>query len=457
MTVALGSYRRFVRSHWRASVLLGVAGLASGLVVSWVTPPEYHSTATVFAPATPTYLALEIEPFAIEGTPPPREWTQDTEAELIRSDVVLGNAAERLGADWTVARLSDRIQISVPTSARTFSLSFTGRTPAEARLGAETVAREYVRQRSALIADRTRRVGSALRDRRATLQEIIADAPPETDGVPERSGPSALPVNRALRAQIRSQIAAIDKALAGAGSTAANAAEIVQHARLPTDSTRANAEVAPFSGLLSGLAAGLGVGYLRRRRKTHVDDAFDVGDVAGLPILASVDSTLLTGLRGRDTVYRAGADGAGADGAGADRTSVDQAAVDRATVDTDMRRLATQLERALAGGSGRIVVLGCCADSLTAGFVAVLQRALTASTLGPAYDPDVVVAASRGGSSTADTHPETADIVLVLVEFGTTTRRALARAVRAPHGRPGSAGTTTATGIVTLVPATPPG
>ncbi|MEQ7123819.1 hypothetical protein ABN034_04790 [Actinopolymorpha sp. B11F2] len=452
MTVALGSYRRFVRSHWRASVLLGLAGLASGLVVSWVSPPEYHSTATVFAPATPTYLALDIEPFPIEGTPPPREWTQDTEAELIRSDVVLGNVAERLGADWTVASLSDRIQISVPTSARTFSLSFTGRTPAEARLGAETVAREYVRQRSALIADRTRRVGSALRDRRTTLQEIIADAPPETDGVPERSGPSALPVNRALRAQIRSQIAAIDKALTDAGATAANAAEIVQHARLPTDSTRANAEVAPFSGLMSGLVAGLGVGYLRRRRKTHVGDAFDVGDVAGLPILASVDSTLLTGLRGRDTV-----DWAGAGGGGADRTSVDQAAVDRATVDTDMRRLATRLERALAGGSGRIVVLGCCADSLTAGFVAVLQRALTASTLGPAYDPDVVVAASRAGSGTADTHPETADIVLVLVEFGTTTRRALARAVRALHGRPGSAGATTATGIVALVPATPPG
>jgi capsular polysaccharide biosynthesis protein len=434
MTVALASYRAFVRSHLRASVLLGAVGLAVGLLVSWATPVEYRATATVFAPATPARLALELQPFPVGWTPPPREWTQDTEAELIRSEVVLGGVAERLGEDWTVASLSDRIHISVPTSARVFSLTFTGRTAEGARRGAETVAREYVRQRSALIAERTRRVGGALRERRAALQEIIADAPAETDGVPERSGPSALPVDRALRAQIRSQIAAIDKALTDAGATTANAADIVTHARLPTAPTRANAEVAPLSGLMSGLVAGLGVGYLRRQQRRYVSDAYDVDDVAGLPVLASVDAALVTAPDGHDT---------------------DEAvAVERASVDPVVGRLAAQLEPVLAGGSGRVVILACCADSLAVSFARVLQRALTVPSTAPAYDLDVVVA---GGSSTADPHTDTADIVLVLVEFGATTRRALARAVRTLGVRHGSTKTVTTTGIVTLASATPPG
>jgi capsular polysaccharide biosynthesis protein len=435
MTVALASYRPFVRTHWRASVLLGVAGLAAGLVVTWAMPAAYTSTTTVFAPATPTYLALDMDPFLIEGTPPPQEWTQDTEAELIHSDVVLRGAAKRLGSAWTVAAVSDRIQISVPTSARVFALSFTGRTPEEARRGAETVAREYVRQRSSLIADRTRRVSSALRDRRATLQEIIADAPAETDELPERSGPSALPVNRALRAQIRSQIAAIDKALTTAAATTANTAEIVQHARLPTSSRRTNAEVAPVSGLLSGLAAGLGVGYLRRRRRLHVEDAYDVGDVAGLPILARVPSGRFSG-HSEDDIDAAGADHA-------------------------LRRLAAELEPALTSGTGRVIVLGFCADSLVAGFADVFQRVLASSTPTSAYDPEVVVTTSRTGARADDRHPEPGDVALVLVEYGTTTRRELARTVRGLRGRPAGsatvAATVTATGIVTLVPAPPPG
>jgi capsular polysaccharide biosynthesis protein len=350
---------------------------------------------------------------------------------------VMGRVVKRLGAGWTVASLSDRIHLSVPTSARVFALSFTGRTPEEARRGAATVADEYVRQRSGLIADRTERVSSALRDRRADLQEIIAEAPAESGEVPERSGPSALPVDRALRAQIRTQIAAIDKALTEAASTTANAAEIVQPARLPTAPTRTNAEVAPVSGLMSGLAAGLGLGYLRRRRRRCVEDAYDVGEVAGLPILARIGSGPLS-----------------ADGGSNE--------ADRASADNAVRRLAAQIAPALADGTGRVVVLGCCADSLVTGFVGVLQRALTSSTTGSAYDPEVVVAGRRAGSRTSTPHPESADVVVVLVEFGGTTRGALARAVHGLRGRaqPAGAGQVTGPvmGIVTLVPAgTPPG
>ena len=268
LTVELARYRRLLRQTWLPTVGFGLAGLAVGLLVTLQIPPAYQATTGVFAPGTPTYLAPDVEPSPSASPPDPRDWTQDTEAELVHSTVVLRAAAKRLGTSWTPDELTDRIQISVPTSTRVFSLTFTAGDPATAQRGAQVVAEEYVRHRSTLLADRAQRVGDALRDRRTSLETLLSGAPDEAEPTTGGRGATKFPVNLALRAEIRAQIARIDEALSTAASTGANRAEVVTRAERPVRSARANAEVAPVSGILAGLLAGLGLGFVRDRGAT---------------------------------------------------------------------------------------------------------------------------------------------------------------------------------------------
>ncbi|HZC27265.1 MAG TPA: hypothetical protein VE287_09575, partial [Actinopolymorphaceae bacterium] len=444
MTVELASYLRIVRRHWLVSALFGLAGLGVGLLLTLAIPTGYQATAGVFAPATPTYLTLDVETSTESPTQAPREWTQDTESELLHSEVVLRAAAARLGGTWTVDELVDRIQVSVPTSTRVFSITVTASDATQAQRAASVVAEEYVSRRSRLLADRAERVSAALRARRASLSEILSKAPAETTDSASTASP--FPVDATLRAQIRGQIARIDEALATDAGTSANAAELVTPPQRPRLPTHANAEVPPVSGLMAGLLAGLGLGYVRERRHPYVRTLDDVTDSTDAPVAARLDGGLL-------------------------QTPTS------ARTQEELGRLAAELRGAVVGSRAvpaRVLVTGCCAESLILAFADQLRLSFDtgrasaadgegyddgdyddAAYEGTAYDhaayareaddldpehsergmdddhssrggpddiDDVTVVAGRAGSAGTLRRARTADAVLVLAELGSTAR-----------------------------------
>ena len=402
LTVELARYRRLLRQTWLPTVGFGLAGLAVGLLVTLQIPPAYQATTGVFAPGTPTYLAPDVEPSPSVSPPDPRDWTQDTEAELVHSTVVLRAAAKRLGTSWTPDELTDRVQISVPTSTRVFSLTFTAGDPATAQRGAQVVAEEYVRHRSTLLADRAQRVGDALRDRRTSLETLLSGAPDEAEPTAGGRGATKFPVNLALRAEIRAQIARIDEALSTAASTGANRAEVVTRAERPVRSARANAEVAPVSGILAGMLTGLGLGFVRGRRNFVVRDADEISEATGLPVVATLA---------------------------------------RPTDDPRLADLAAHVLDAVRPPA-QVLVTGWAAEVAVDAFADAIQDACsTGPTSLPDQhqntdpdtdtdtdtDTDVTVRAVRPASVGMVRRARTADVVLLLAEVGATSRRDLAR------------------------------
>ena len=452
-TVELATYGRFVRRHRLASFLLGLLGLGLGLGVTQAAPSTYQATADVFAPATPAYLALDVRPYPDTDAYEPREWTQDTEAALVRSEVVLARVVRRLGGDSTTTELADRIRISVPTSTRVFSLSVTAGTREGARDAARILAEEFLARRNTLLADRAERVSVALRDRRASLQGLLTDAPTESE-LSADDPRSGLPVNQALRGQLRAQIARIDEALVRAAGTSANQAEIVKPPILPLEAQRNNAEVAPVSGLLAGLLGGLALGHHRDRRRRVVVDADDVTDATGLPVLAQLDGshTLATG---------------------ESEPELDRLATRvRLTLDPEADPDAAPATPLLPRGQGpRVLVTGCCEEALAVSVADRLGVALTAPAAARLRESatgarglvaagvdafatvDIgrvmeVVAYDRPGSASMLRRARHVDIVLLLADLEHSSRRDLARTSRllATAGVPVAAVTVQTTG-----------
>jgi capsular polysaccharide biosynthesis protein len=394
-TVDLATYGSALRRHWRMCVALGLVGLTLGGLLAAAIPATYTATAKVFAPAVPAHVTLDLGQ-ARANSRPPREWTQDTEAELLRSTAVLDPAARRLGDSWTAVDLAPRIHLAVPTSTRVFLVSFTAEDAETARRGAQIVAEEFVRERSTLLTRRAQRITAALRDRRSQLQTRLSD-----ESATSRA-----------RARLRNQIARIDKALQEVAASSANPARVVENPDPPRQPVRGNVEVPPVSGLMTGLLAGVAVGWLRDRRHPYVRDADDVAQVTNLPVLAHVDDHFLQAGFGSRTGITA---------------------------------LAALLRRAAPVDGLRVLVTGWCPDDVLTLVAEQLRRALVAvssdsaeatdveraaTTLDGASTGAVAVVSCRAGSATMVRRAGEADVVLLVAELARGVRHDLARTAR---------------------------
>lgn len=434
-TIELASYPRAVRRHWLPCCLLALIGLAVGLLVTLATPPRYVSTVGVSAPATPAYLAVSVD----AGTAPrdPREWTQDTEAAMMTSAPVLRAVRDRLGTRENLTELAARVRITVPTSTRIFFVGFGATDPVTARHGAQAIAEEYVRYRSRVLTDRASRVGAALGERRASLQALLADV--QVPGADPTAAP--VPVNPVLRGRIQDQISHIDDALGTASLTVANAAEVVRPASAPARPERRNAEVPPISGLLLGGLAGLATGHLRSGRRPRVHDTDEVSALTGLTVLALLDREAVRagaaslGLRvlaaqvriAAGAAHRTGDTHHADDPDDADHADhsddVDETSDAGAAADGDDPRLADP---------PRVLLVGCCADSLVAALADRLRETLVRAGAA-AGDPllgDVLVATGRPDATGTLLRARSADVVLLLAELDHSNRRDLARTSR---------------------------
>ncbi|MFD2079184.1 hypothetical protein SAMN05421678_102451 [Actinopolymorpha cephalotaxi] len=419
-TLEVSGYSRFVRRHWLVCCLLGLVGFAIGMLGPLRAPATYRSTVEVFAPATPAYLAISVDPAA--PAVDPREWTQDTEAALLLSEPVLTAVARRLPGHPDPATLTGRVEISVPTSTRVYQIGFTDTDPRRAQEGARVLAVEFARYRAKVLAARAERVATALDSRRHYLQNLLDDIPvPGSVRNDDRDGdsddPSPAPANLVPRGQIQAQIGEIDDALTATAFTGANTAAVVRSATLPERPERHNPEVPPMSGLMAGLAAGLAVGAVREWKRPAVRDVAEVTAATGLAPVAVLSRR---GLR-RPAGHREAAD------------------LHPLAVQVRLILGAEPLKNSTGASTGPsaadppvVLVTGHCTDELTAAVADHLRTALASAGHAAGDEPLVNARVPTSRPDARDTFAlaRAADVVLLVADLAHSTRTELDRCAR---------------------------
>ncbi|MET9022274.1 hypothetical protein ABZV93_20065 [Actinopolymorpha sp. NPDC004070] len=420
-TLEAAGYSRFVRRHWLVCCLLGLVGFAIGLLGPLRTPASYRSTVEVFAPATPAYLAISVDPSA--PAVDPREWTQDTEAALLLSQPVLTAVARQLPGHPDPATLADRIEVSVPTTTRVYQIGFSDRDPRRAQQGARVLAVEFARYRAKVLTARAERVAAALDSRRTYLQNLLDDLP--VPGSLRNEGrdsgdPTPAPANLVPRGQIQAQIGEIDDALTKTALTGSNTAAVVRSATLPKRPERHNSEVPPMSGLMLGLLAGLAVGAVREWARPAVREVGEVTAATGLAPVAVVNRR---GLR-RPAGHR--------DAVDLHPLAVQVRLLLDAEAFADSAGTTAGTSTGPAGDPPIVLVTGPCADEVTAALADHLRTALAVA--GDAAGDDLLenarVPTSRPDDRDTFALARAADVVVLVADLAHSTRSELDRCAR---------------------------
>ena len=124
------------RHVWRAVVLivvLGLLGAGGGLMVASLTPSVYRSTSTLLVGDLITVSSLSKEDLDASSQ------VATTYGLLIRTQPVLGPAAEALGGEMMWQALRDRVHVDVVNQNSLINLIVTGTTPEQATDAATAV------------------------------------------------------------------------------------------------------------------------------------------------------------------------------------------------------------------------------------------------------------------------------------------------------------------------------
>lgn len=283
-TVELAAYGRMVRHHHRPAILIGLLGLAIGLGLTMLTPPDFRATAEVYAPAAHTKVSVDLEDEVVYSA---REFraamqTQDTDVALLESTETLTLAKQELDGRFDIDELRERITVAVPSNTRVLQISFDADDPEVAAWGAQAVAESFATVRNDLTNGRSDRYGSALWTQRDRLLDLLEAAETGADTLPNESARQAVAAARGFA--LRQQLNLLDIGLAEV-TTTRRLTQVVEAARPPKRRPSTNTEVPPISGLAVGVVSGLGVGVLRAQRRRPINERRDVLDETGVPVV----------------------------------------------------------------------------------------------------------------------------------------------------------------------------
>jgi uncharacterized protein involved in exopolysaccharide biosynthesis len=160
-----------LRRRWRWVVAAGLVGLLAGYVASEAAATSYTATAVAFLnpldgnPYSPTTSTVRNDQLA----------ALETEASLLRTTAV-GQGALAAAGGTLAAEPENRVTVVVPSNSQVLRISYTGSTPGEARLGAQSFANAYLafRQQNA-DAEATEQV-ERLQDQAAAMRQLLDGA-----------------------------------------------------------------------------------------------------------------------------------------------------------------------------------------------------------------------------------------------------------------------------------------
>jgi capsular polysaccharide biosynthesis protein len=274
--VRLGRYSGFVRRQWPVLLVALALGGLGGMVRSATAHHDYTATVSVLCP-----------PVAIEsGLPPltqgpyatieqePVLDTMDTEAQLVKSGSVLDQLKRVSGFHASDDRLAERVTVTASAYSRVLVIGVRANHPGNARQGARTLARSFIKQRDRVIGQYQTRDRQAINRRLVILQAELTALPANPN---ELSRITARTRRQALERQVmdaKKQQRFTDQF-----------AEVVNASTKPTHPDDPGSDVNRTSGMGVGLLAGFAVGLVRDRRPRRLRYTRDVRRRIPVPIL----------------------------------------------------------------------------------------------------------------------------------------------------------------------------
>jgi len=252
-------------------LLVGVA-----LLLSRRQPPIYESSGKV----------LVTPPQGVgTSTAPPPEPNLATEAELVNSAAVARIAATRLGYEGAPRTLLDNLSVDQPTDTDIIDISYRNPSPAEARRRAAAFA-------SAYLEFRTRTATAAIDETARGVKEQIQSLTTELNRVNRRlqAAPANDPNRSLLETQanfLSTQIFQLQQQLIGLPDNV-TVGKIVEDPALPSSPVSPNHVVNAGFGLAIGLAAGIGIAFLRERLSERIKSSEEAEAYLEAPILGVV-------------------------------------------------------------------------------------------------------------------------------------------------------------------------
>jgi uncharacterized protein involved in exopolysaccharide biosynthesis len=243
--VPLGWYGLLPRRYLLLIAASVVVGLLVGIAIAVQRGRTYMATVEVIASKAPFGISPEEPQLPVKPLPP----SVDTEAQLLESAAVLRPAARSLGGGRKPADLRKAMEIFVPQGTRSLVISYRAHSAREARLGALEIARHFVALQS--------RLNSAQRGRaRLQLEKSLGHLL-----LSERGGGGSTVATSLERPAVRS----VATALAALSTKPTEPAQLASAPSVQV--SRPNVTIAPATGVLLGLLAGVTLAVLAEQRR----------------------------------------------------------------------------------------------------------------------------------------------------------------------------------------------
>ena len=209
----------------------------------------------------------------------------ETEAQLMRSDVVARAVAAKIGDRVTsTAGLLTGLDVSVPANTQILTIEYTADSDIVAVGRAQGFAEAYLDYRQAraeqVVKSRTERIQDQVDSQNKTLSNLVARSNVETN-VANRN---------LLREQINgvtTQIGQLQAQVAELQTGSVDPGDVITPAAVVGGSPLGVVSLYALAGLLAALAIGLGVVVVRARAENRIHYADDIR-ASGLPLLGSI-------------------------------------------------------------------------------------------------------------------------------------------------------------------------
>ncbi len=271
-------FGRALRHHLALVAVLVLLGAVAGWFYASSAPSTYTSTTRVLINPSVG------NPFS--ATPSSVRQDQDTsletEAQMVRSDEVLGAVVER-STGLTVRRVASRLQVSVPPSTQILEISWSADDADLARQVTDAVAGAYLANRDARFkAVQDERVGRLETQTVRTVEDLRSATTAAQKGTAAQRA-----FNNELADALRNELVNLRAQRTALENLTAPAGTIVSPASVPAGAPLLATLVPPVGGAVLGLALGCLLAWLLERARGTVRSAAEVRD-AGLTVVAAV-------------------------------------------------------------------------------------------------------------------------------------------------------------------------
>lgn len=278
----LGDYVSLVRRRWILVVGCLVAGLLLGSAYFATAQKTYVSTAKVLVGDTGLSTQSVGQRTVNDAI------NLDTEAQLVKSEVVSTRAADLLDSQLSPVALSRRVSVAVPANTTVMAISFRAGSAAEAQLGAATFAQAYLENRKdaaqAQMDAMVKRLESQIEKTTQDIQDTNVDLA-KLAGTKETSDRAFL---LARRSTLSSQLSSYNSELAPLKGTEVDPGETIVEAQLPGRPVDPNPLLVLPASLMAGLIVGLVLAGVRERTDRRIHEGKEVERLFGLTPLSSI-------------------------------------------------------------------------------------------------------------------------------------------------------------------------